>query len=75
MHPKDLINRALIAASVAESDGYTATSVAFRELAEGLIWDLMCEANVNKPETTRRGHRDDASFLLSGPSCYSPLDH
>ncbi len=75
MHPKDLINQLLIAASVAESDGYTATSAAFRELAEGLIWDLMCEAKVYEPEITRHTHRDDALFLLGGPSCDCPPGH
>ena len=41
MQTSDVINKALVAASIAESAGFPATSAAFREMAEGLIWDLM----------------------------------
>ena len=43
MHPKDLLNRTLVAASVAESEGYTATAKAFRKLAEGLLIEMGSE--------------------------------
>jgi hypothetical protein len=40
MHPKELLNKTLVAASVAESSGFEATAAALREVAAAMFAEL-----------------------------------
>jgi hypothetical protein len=66
METKDLIDKALVAASVAESAGFAETAAAFQRLAENLLWELMSQREEMAAIQRQRHH--NFNFL----SCQTP---
>lgn len=54
MQAKELFNKALVAASVAEAEGYVATSIAFREMAAALFAEMQRARDLGGDGMTQR---------------------
>jgi hypothetical protein len=56
MHPKELFNKTLLAASVAESEGFVGMAAAFREVAAAMLEELDSkDLNVAPAELKQKG--------------------